>query len=417
MHRFSGLELRSISINTLFQFLVRITGSITTLFVTLLITYFMGLDGVGSFTKVVAFVSTFYLVADFGFNSLLLKKYFKKTEEYIGNLVALRVLISFVLIILVSSIAYALPFDANQKTGFSQNEKMAIVIYSLTVIGFSLNTTLQAYLQRKLSYGFSLIPSLFGNAVLVTIVLLALYSSNFLLLFTAYIVAGSVQALLTYISIRKKYPLTLRTQNLKVFSKDMLLSSWPLGLMLFVNVLYVRADVFLLSFLKPSADVGIYGISYRFFEVALALPTFLSNSTYPLLLKSVDDKKLYNSSFLKYLKLYGVLSIIVMITAFAFAPLIGIVRGEFSFSVMPLQILSLSLPFFFLTSLLQWHFLIRGKLMFLLPLYGTVLFLNVVFNLYFIPAYSYNASAVITGVSEVLVFAVMLWYFVKTIRR
>jgi O-antigen/teichoic acid export membrane protein len=183
--------------------------------------------------------------------------------------------------------------------------------------------------------------------------------------------------------------------------------------MLVFNLLYSKIDVVLLSFYKPSSDVGVYGVSYRFFEVALALPAFLANSTYPVLLKYMDDKKSYKTIFTKYLKLYIVLSLVVTAFVFLGAPFITILKGGFFLSVFPLQILSLSLPFFFLTSLLQWHFLIKNKLRFLVPLYGSALILNIVLNLLLLPHFSYYAAALITGVCEALVFVIMLWYFRK----
>jgi O-antigen/teichoic acid export membrane protein len=243
------------------------------------------------------------------------------------------------------------------------------------------------------------------------VVLFSVYSGNFLLLFVAYILSTSINTFFTYIALKQRQAFTLQLHNLPAFAKEMLYASWPLGLMLGFNLLYARADIFLLTFLKPTTDVGIYGISYRFFEITLAIPAFLANSTYPLLLKEADDKKKYTTLFFKYFKLYAVLSLVAMIGIITLSPLIGFLGKSFSLSVAPLQLLSLSLPFFFMTSLLQWHFLIKEKVKMLVPLYVFVLVINVLLNLYLIPQFSYNAAAVTTSVSEGLVFLFMLWYF------
>jgi O-antigen/teichoic acid export membrane protein len=411
MSRFSGLELRSLSINTFMQFLVRIISSTSTLFTTLFITYFLGLEAVGSFTKVVAFVSLFYIFIDFGFNSIFLKKYFKDFEQNLGNLVVLRLGISIILIPIVASLAFILPHNNLAGTGFSSIEKIGLFIYSFTLIATSLSNTLQALLQKRLSYSLSVFPSFVSSIFLILVVLFSVYSGNFLLLFVAYILSTSINTFFTYIALKQRQAFTLQLHNLPTFAKEMLYASWPLGLMLGFNLLYARADIFLLTFLKPTTDVGIYGISYRFFEITLAIPAFLANSTYPLLLKEADDKKKYTAPFFKYFKLYAVLSLVAMIGIITLPPLIGFLGKSFSLSVAPLQLLSLSLPFFFMTSLLQWHFLIKGKVKMLVPLYVFVLIINVLLNLYLIPQFSYNAAAVTTGVSEGLVFLFMLWYF------
>ncbi|MDO8270088.1 MAG: polysaccharide biosynthesis C-terminal domain-containing protein, partial [Candidatus Levybacteria bacterium] len=132
-------------------------------------------------------------------------------------------------------------------------------------------------------------------------------------------------------------------------------------------------------------------------------------------LQQMNDKRKYVAMFRKYLLLYVGIALIVVPVVLVFSPLIQLFKKEFIYSVGPLQILSLSLPFFFLTSLLQWHFIIRGKIKFLLPLYGGALLLNLTLNFIFIPQYSYYAAAVTTGICEALVFVIMLWYFRKAV--
>ncbi len=410
MSRFSGLELRTVSINTFMQFVVRMLGSVSTLFTTLLITYFLGLEAVGSFTKVIAFVSIFYIFLDFGFNSVVLKHYYKDFEKYLGNLVVLRLLLSIGLLPILITLAVLLPHSDVAGTGFSMLEKTAVYIYSLTLIANSLSITLQALLQRRLAYSVSVLPSFVSSVFLVMLVLLAVTTGNFLLLFASYIFSTSINVLLTYYSIQSKQPLKLKTHEIYSFSKELFVNSWPLGIMLVFNLLYSRADVFILSFLKPTAEVGVYGVSYRFFEIALALPAFLANSTYPFLLKQMSDKKKYYSALSGYFRLYLILSIVAMIGIIVLSPALGFLGKSIQLSIAPLQLLSLSLPFFFLTSILQWHFLIRGKVKMLVPLYAGVLVINVILNLILIPKFTYNAAAVTTGISEGLVFIIMLWY-------
>ena len=341
MQRFSGLELKSLSINTLTQFIVRMLGSIATLSATLLIAYFLGLDSVGSFTKVTGFVSLFYLFLDFGLNSMLLKNDFSKVKANLGNLVVLRLLLSFILIPTVIVLATFLPHNSLAGTGFSDTEKYAIALFSLVLIGIGLINSLQAFLQKELIYKKAVIPGFMSSVVVVLIVLLGIYLHNFYLLFAAYVVAGLLQTTLLYLSLKRRFGLSLKTNRFFSFSKELLISSWPLGIMLVFNLLYAKAEVLLLAIFKPNSDVGVYGISYRFFEVAIALPAFLANSTYPLLLKRMDDKKSYNILFKKYLWLYFILSIFVTAVVFAGAPLIGILRNGFHLSILPLQILSL----------------------------------------------------------------------------
>lgn len=410
----SGLQLRSISFNTLFQFSVRIITSLGTLIATLLIAYFLGYDTVGSFTKVTAFVASFYLLVDFGLNSVFLKLYFKDTEKNLGNLITIRLIASLLLVPIVIFGASLLPHNEALNTGFSDFEKVSIGIYSLTIISFALYNSLQVFLQKKLAYRLLIFPSFVSLLILLALVYLAVTTTNFYLLFGAYIFSGSITNIVIYFLIKRQFRLAISTQNIFSFSKTLLSRAWPLGLILFFNFIYSRTDIFILSYFKQNTDVGIYGISYRFFDVAVAIPTYLANSTYPVLLSVMENPFLYRKTFKKYLWFYLFISLLILPFAILLSPIISLLKNEFYYSVAPLQILSLSLPFFFLTSLLQWHFIIKSKMKFLVLLYGGALLLNVFLNVVFIPLYSYYAAAVVTGVCEALVFIIMLSYFLRT---
>ncbi|MDO8270239.1 MAG: oligosaccharide flippase family protein, partial [Candidatus Levybacteria bacterium] len=284
MKRFSGLELRKLSINTFAQFLVRLIGSFGTLLATLLIAYFLGYDSVGSFTKVTAFIASFYLLVDFGMNSVFLKIHFKDIDRQMGNLILLRISISLLLLPLVFLITSILPQNELLGTGFSDIERAAIIVYSLTLISFGIYNSLQAYYQHKLAYRLTIIPSIFSFLTMIGIIFYAVQHSNFFLLFTAYIFSGTVYSIFGYLFIKHTFRLSLTSRSFFKFSKNLLHSSWPLGIVLFFNFMYARTDIFILSLYQQNTDVGIYGISYRFFDVAIALPTYLANSTYPLLL-------------------------------------------------------------------------------------------------------------------------------------
>ena len=415
MQRFTGLELKSVSVNTLVQFFLRITTSIPTLIATLLIAYFAGYETLGSFTKIVAFVSIFYLVLDFGMNSIFIKEHFEDIGKYFGNLIILRLLFSFVIIPLIAVLAYLLPENKLAGTGFSQFEKYGIILYSLTLIAVGINISLQAFLQRKMSYFVSLVPTILSSIVLLVLIIFASTQKNLYMLLFSYIASGSVLVTSLFLIMKKRYKLKIRkSSKLILFSKGLLLASFPLGLMLFFNLLYAKVDTFILSIYRPTIEVGIYGISYKFFEVLLAFPAYLANSVYPILLKESKNPKTYTPMIKRYSSLFIFLSLAITVAAFFGAPLLSVIKSDFSKSVLPFQLLALSLPFFFITSLLQWHFVINNKMKFLVPLYGGALLLNVILNIIFVPKYSYYAAALTTGLSEALVFIAMLWYFVKS---
>ena len=73
-----------------------------------------------------------------------------------------------------------------------------------------------------------------------------------------------------------------------------------------------------------------------------------------------------------------------------------------------LKILSFSLPFFFLTALLQWTMLTLHQESLLIKVYALGLFFNASVNLIVIPRFGYLAAAVTTGLTELLIFVLLL---------
>ena len=106
---------------------------------------------------------------------------------------------------------------------------------------------------------------------------------------------------------------------------------------------------------------------------------------------------------------------LVLIAIFWFSsPLFNLIKSDFTSAIHPFRVLLLSLPLFFITSLMQWFlisFEMQKRLMFIY-LFSAVL--NIVLNLIFIPKEGYMAAAYITLISE---FLVMISFFAILLRK
>ncbi len=77
----------------------------------------------------------------------------------------------------------------------------------------------------------------------------------------------------------------------------------------------------------------------------------------------------------------------------------------------------LGFPLFFVTPLTLWLGIILKKTKELLFIYGFAAIVNLVANLVFVPAFGYNAAAVITILSELLILVLsvgVLMLYMKT---
>lgn len=414
--KFEKKELLKVLGNTCSLLIVRFSGTLTTFVITLLIVSFMGVSSLGSFVKITSFVALFYLLIDFGLNTTYLKDHFHKTEVFFGNLLLLRLLLSFGVFALVLLITFLLPTGV--ASGFTLIEKVGIMAYSLTLFTEGILISFSGLTQKALLQKTLIFPSIISSLVVLALVSYGVVSENILFILLAFPLGEVVQIFLLFLYVKKSILFSIYPVSFYSFSKTALLASVPLALMLFLNVVYFRVDTLILSFYKSNADVGSYGFAYKIFEFLLTLPTFLSASIFPLLLVHRENKKEFQKRVYSYGSLLFVSAVLLSVIVYICAPFITLIRVDLSSAVLPLRVLSFALPFFFLTSLLQWVLLLKNKVKFLIGTYLATMIINIALNMVFIPQFSYNAAAAITVITEGLVFLCMTFLFIgMTVRN
>ncbi|MFH1896282.1 MAG: oligosaccharide flippase family protein, partial [bacterium] len=194
-----------------------------------------------------------------------------------------------------------------------------------------------------------------------------------------------------------------------------LVSALPLGIAAITNPIIGKADTLLLSVLKDESAVGFYSLAYKIFEVFLVVPVFFVNAAYPYMVKHFKEggaRLLATSKKLGVVLFAG--GLIALGLVWLLAPfMIRVLGGEgFEASILPLRILALSFPVFFVTNILLWHLITLGKRRAIPVIYWLAVIINIGANLVVIPHYSFVGSAVVNGLTEVFVlvglFAVVL---------
>ena len=402
--------------NTLVQFFGKLISSGIGFVITLIIARYFGVEGFGEFTKITAYVALFYLVSDFGLNAVFLKEEKKEKLSFI-NLLSLRIAWSAVLVFFALAILIFLPADLAGGKGYSLISKVGILITLPTVLTYAVSLSFNALFQKNLRYDRSVLAASLGS--LTTIFLLYIFVRVKLPLtfsLSSYLLGGMVGITSAYF-LAKKYlgkQISLADdfliQNLTSW-KTLFKKSLPLGLTLIFNLIYFRFDIFILAFARPNIDVGIYGLAYKFFEFPLAIPTFFMNAIYPVILRSKLNPPAggLKSKITKKATVFLLTSSLAIAAAcLVLAPLISLVKADFTASILPFRILSLSLPLFFLTSFYMWIYVADGRQNKLLLVYGIGMVFNILLNLIFIPKFGYNGAAVITVISEGLVLFLLV---------
>lgn len=408
--------------NTLSQLIGKLFTAGITFLVSILIARAYGAQGYGDFTKITTYVAFFYLIADFGLNAI----YLQRTHESVTrsnpgqsqtttsdtlwqSLFGLRLIASLLLVFLSLAILSFFPQGTGQ--GYTGYVRLGIVLFTPTIFFQALLTSANASFQKHLRYDLSTVAVASGSLVSLSLVWLFTQSSTMtsgiLLSIMALVAASVLTAGAALLLVKRLGQLLIPLFSLRSMAK-LLAGAMPLGVTLLFNLIYFRIDAFILTLTRATTEVGVYGFAYKVFELPLAIPTFFMNSMYPLLLRTKNgEPRADNTKFLSLLRksfwflLLSSLSIVAI--TWLTAPLFTYVRGDFAPSTSALRVLSLGLPFFFLSSFTMWTLISLKKQKAIALIYGSSMAINILLNVRFIPTNGYMAAAWITVGSEGMV--------------
>jgi len=401
--------------NTGAQLVARGISAFASFVITLFIAHRFGANGFGDFIKITTYVAFFYLLADFGFNAIYLQHTSLasagKEDTAWEDLLGLRLIVSAVLVIAASALLWLLPRGTAQ--GYTTFVRMGIIFFTPSIVFQAIITTTNALFQKHLRYDFSTIATGVGSllaVILIIVITQSIFSG------ATVIWATTVFLLESAITAAVALFLTRRLQQANRISvswrrmKGLFWVSAPLGITLLFNLVYFRVDSIILTLTRTTAEVGVYGLAYKIFELPLVIPTFFMNALYPVMLEhTVHGTRYTESEYISVLKKSAGLlfagSLIVIGALWIGAPIISFIRTDFVGGTQVLRVLALGLPFFFLSSLTMWTLIAKKKQTLLAVIYFISMIVNVLLNMIFIPRFGYMAAAWITVGSEGFVLA------------
>lgn len=400
------LNLISIGANISYQLISRFITAVASFFVArLIITTQPNLWG--EYQTLITYVTVFWLLTDFGLNAVAVKQMSQVKSDIstvFGSLLTLRTVLGILLMLFSLLILLFLPY--------SFELKLAISIGLITLITQGIRGATHGLFQSKLSYQYLFFSELVGTVFFVfSLWWLLRFDPPITTISIVFVIAQAIMMITSVFFARRISPIRL-TMDFSIL-KPMIIATVPLGISLLFNLGNFKLDVLLLSIMKDTDSVGIYNAGYKFFEFALIIPTFFMNSMYPVLLStfSVSRTQFFSQLKLSFIILL-VISIVGAIIGFATSPLlISLLGGSNAYllhdSVTVLRILILTIPLFYVSSFLMWGIVILGSQRFLVPVYMSAFAINFLLNIIFIPTHGYFASAVSTGISEMVVVIVL----------
>jgi len=268
-------------------------GTVIGLVTVALMTRHLGTSGYGEFTTVLSFLQMFAILAGFGLPITLAKLISRADadeQKILANAFAMRLVSGVVIFALAPLIGWLFPYSADIKFG--------IAVGTLSFLGLTLHEMLVAVFQKHLATWKVAISEVAGRAVLLIGTAWAVLEGCGVVAIIAALAAGNLmQFLLSYLMARRITPIRLEFDW--EMWREIFRESWPIGVAVMFNLIYLKGDVILLSTMRTQHEVGLYGAAYKVLDVVTVLPYIYMGLVLPLMSAawSRNDRADFNRKF------------------------------------------------------------------------------------------------------------------------
>lgn len=401
---------RKIAYNVLFNVVAKILSTVLALVGIGFITRYLGKEGFGDYSTVLAYFAFFGAIADLGLYSITAREISRPNaneEKILGNVFALRIITSAAIFLLTPIFVYFLPYSHEVKSG--------IILVAASFVFSSSYLVLNGVFQKNLAMDKVALAEVFGKIIQITIIILAVQKNlGFDAIIFSILAAMVFNFLVVFTLVRKFIKISLQFDF--DYWKKFLREALPMGVSSIIIFVYFKIDTILLSVLKTNAEVGIYNAAYKVIENITFFPAMITGLVFPMISRHIfSDKKEFEHIANETAKVFMILIVPIIIgTLFLSEGIIGLIGGSaFYQSANTLRILVFALAFIFFGGFFNNILIaanLQKKLMYSLAFCAAF---NVIANLIFIPLYSYTGSAIISVLTEMLVVVFSFYLTIK----
>jgi len=367
---------------------------------------YLGVSNFGIYSFVFAYLGFFNILTDLGVDTILTREIAQdKTmaDELIGNILVLRVLLSFCAAFFACFIISFLkhPLDT----------KILIYIASFNLL-FSFRKVYELIFQVDLKMIYPSFVEISSGIIKLGLFLLLIVLKASLMSFIIATVVVSLYCLVSMMFLSKKFvrpKLKINARQWQYFFKE----SWPLIVTNVFIMIYFRIDQLMLFLMRGKESVGLYSAAVTLAEVPNIIIASLMIPIFPLLSNYFKNDKdsfinIYRSSYkFAFILIIGIAMAVTILAQ----SLIGLIYGkQFTGASSALAVLIWAELFVFFGTI-QSNILIavnKQKINLIFTSISAVT--NVILNLLLIPVYGILGSAIATVISYSLVCVFSLFF-------
>ncbi|AKM84991.1 MAG: polysaccharide biosynthesis protein [candidate division Kazan bacterium GW2011_GWA1_50_15] len=391
---------KKVAYNTVVQVISRVIITAISLVAIAYLTRYLGVSGYGQYTLIFAYLALLGVAVDFGFFLLQVREVTRHPgrESYVlGNVMGLKIALSLV----VFGVGYILATAIYSDTTVQQG----VLIGVLSQTALALLQVPISLFQARLQMRKVAIANIITRTVYLGLILWAVKNDLGLIGVLWVTAAANILALVgQWAWAMPLASLTPRWDFIYWFK--FLREAWPLGVVTVVAMIYFKVDTVMLSMMKDSYAVGIYGAPYKVIEVLLTIPTIFMSSVFPVITQALTESR--ERAMRVFRKAFDAMSLVAwplaIGTMMVATPLMTAIAGaDFAVSGAPLKLLIWAAALSFVGATLNYSVIAAGRQSILVWPYLLATIFNIVTNWIFIPRYSYMGAAATTVATELLV--------------
>jgi O-antigen/teichoic acid export membrane protein len=401
---------RKVAYNTIVQIISRVLTTAISLVALGYLTRYLDVAGYGQYDLVFAYLALFGVVVDFGFFLLQVREITKTPERegyILGNVLGLKLVLSVVVFgigYVVANFVYHDPLII-----------MGILVGSLSQAAIAWTQVPISLFQAKLQMDKVAILTVLSRAAYLGGVIWGVHAGwNIVGLVVSVTVINLVVFFVQMLLARPLVKIAPQWdfKYWWIFVRE----AFPLGVAIVLATIYFSIDRVMLSVMKTTYEVGLYGTPYRVIGVILTFPTIFMSSVFPIMTRALGESR--EQALSVFRKAFDFSALAAFPVAFGVmmvaTPLMVVIAGaKFAPSGPALQWLVWATMLSFFGAVFNYTMIAAGHQRSLTIPYLAATVFNVVANLIFIPTYSYMGASVVTVATELLV---VTWVGVITFR-
>jgi O-antigen/teichoic acid export membrane protein len=382
--------------------MVAVAGLVTIM----VLTRHLGPTEFGYYRTVLTYCAFAAVLADCGLYMINLREISRPGADagrVAGSTLALRFVTTGSSLLIAAAVAWATPYDVTVKWG--------------VLIGAAIYTCLQAsdflvsIFQSVLKQGRNAVAEVFGGLVTLGAVwVLALTNAGALPMLGATLLGAALAMGISWRLAHRLVPFRLRFDA--ALWREFLVAGLPIAGAQILGMAILRGNALVLSFYHPAADVGLYGVPAKLFEVAVSIPYQFAGLMMPALTAGARNSQ---QEFGKALRnaidvgaIYGAAAVLALA---CFAPqILTLMSGPaFAPAAPALVFIAFAIALAGMTHIVRFALVACERPRYLLISDGIACACAFIAYFSLIPRYSFVGAAVGSVVAEVVALICALW--------